>query len=112
MFKLNWKENKENLEYPFLITLEKEEYYFVIGTPDILLFKGLKEALKKCCVLEGFYQDYHILEKLGSGHFASVYLVKHKETGEKFAAKIINKNSDEFQKIMVINFLINVINNF
>ena len=111
MFKLSWKENKENLEYPFLITLEKGENYFVIGTPDILLFKGLLESLKKFCVLEGFYQEYDIIEKLGSGHFASVYLVKHKETGKKFAAKVIKKNSSEFQKTMVIffNFLINII---
>lgn len=69
-----------------------------------MLFKGLVAALKKICVLESFSHDYNISELLGTGHFASVYLVSHKESGEKFAAKVIKKNSEEFVKNKVIFF--------
>ena len=104
IFLLRWKENNECSEYPFLLTLQKDDNYFVIGTPDSVLFKGLLAALKKYCVLESFSHDYNISELLGTGHFASVYLVSHKESGEKFAAKVIIKNSKEFLKNKVIFF--------
>ena len=94
IFRLRLKEKNECSEYPFLLTLQKDDNYFVIGTPDSVLFKGLVAALKNCCVLEGFSHDYNISELLGTGHFASVYLAIHKESGEKFAAKVIKKNCD------------------
>ena len=105
IFRLRWKENIENAEYLFLITLQKDENYFVIGTHDAMVFKRFLEALKKFCVLDNFSHDYLISESLGIGHFASVYLANHKKSGEKFAAKVIKKNGDEFQKNKVIIFI-------
>ena len=104
IFRLSWKENNEISEYPFLMTLRKGESYFIIGTSNAVLFKELKEALKKMCVLEDFSNYYDIFERLGTGHFASVYLVRDKESKNKFAAKVIKKNSCEFQKNKVIFF--------
>lgn len=40
---------------------------------------------------EGVYSKYEVGSKLGSGNFAEVKLAVHKETGQKYALKIINK---------------------
>jgi serine/threonine protein kinase len=42
---------------------------------------------------------YIILKELGSGSFGSVYLAKHRTTGQKFAIKVIeNSNSSTAQQ--------------
>jgi len=51
--------------------------------------KFFKTSTNKDIVLE----HYDILEKLGSGTFATVKLARDKKTGEKWAAKIINKKA-------------------
>lgn len=39
-----------------------------------------------------FLQQYTLLQKLGKGHFAEVYLCVEKTTGQRFAVKIFTKN--------------------
>ncbi|EWY99105.1 CAMK/RAD53 protein kinase [Fusarium oxysporum NRRL 32931] len=39
-----------------------------------------------------FLQQYTLLEKLGKGHFAEVYLCVEKATGQRFAVKIFTKH--------------------
>ena len=39
----------------------------------------------------GFMQRYTLLEKLGKGHFAEVFLCIEKSTGHRFAVKIFSK---------------------
>lgn len=41
----------------------------------------------------GFHQQYAILEKLGKGHFAEVYLCYDKSTAQRFAVKIFQKHA-------------------
>ncbi|KAI9650128.1 serine/threonine protein kinase [Ciborinia camelliae] len=48
-----------------------------------------------------FFQKYTVLEKLGSGHYATVYLCIEKATGQRFAVKIFTRKPGigEKQKI-------------
>lgn len=48
-----------------------------------------------------FLQKYTVLEKLGSGHYATVYLCVERATGQRFAVKIFTKKpgTGEKQKI-------------
>ncbi|KAM3158958.1 Calcium/calmodulin-dependent protein kinase type<br_1 [Botrytis cinerea] len=39
-----------------------------------------------------FLQKYLLLEKLGSGHYATVYLCVEKATGQRFAVKVFTRN--------------------
>ena len=40
----------------------------------------------------GFLQQYTLLEKLGKGHFAEVYLCVEKSSGQRYAVKIFTKH--------------------
>ena len=40
----------------------------------------------------GFHQQYTLLEKLGKGHFAEVFLCIEKSTGQRYAVKIFTKH--------------------
>jgi len=46
----------------------------------------------------GFGQQYRILQQLGKGHFASVYLCIERSTGFKFAVKKFEKRPGDSQK--------------
>lgn len=52
--------------------------------------------LKREISHKGFNDIFKPLKRLGRGSFATVYLVQHKVTGEKFAAKVFSR---EIQKI-------------
>lgn len=41
----------------------------------------------------GFQQQYALIQQLGKGHFATVYLAVHKENGLKFAVKKFDKRA-------------------
>lgn len=41
----------------------------------------------------GFHQQYTVLDKLGTGHFAEVYLCVEKATGARYAVKIFQRDS-------------------
>ena len=46
----------------------------------------------------GFRQEYRIVQKLGKGHFASVYLCVERATGLKYAVKIFERRPGESQR--------------
>lgn len=46
----------------------------------------------------GFRQQYRIVQKLGKGHFASVYLCVERSTGIKYAVKIFERRPGESQR--------------
>ncbi|KAJ5674848.1 serine/threonine-protein kinase chk2 (cds1) [Penicillium maclennaniae] len=46
----------------------------------------------------GFSQQYRILQQLGKGHFATVYLCVERATGKQFAVKVFEKRSGDSQK--------------
>ncbi|KUL87272.1 hypothetical protein ZTR_03384 [Talaromyces verruculosus] len=46
----------------------------------------------------GFRQQYRILQQLGKGHFATVYLCVERATGKKFAVKVFERRQSESQK--------------
>ncbi|KAK2768780.1 hypothetical protein FQN54_000636 [Arachnomyces sp. PD_36] len=46
----------------------------------------------------GFRQQYRIIQKLGKGHFASVYLCVERSTGIKYAVKIFERRPSESQR--------------
>ncbi|KAJ5114570.1 hypothetical protein NUU61_000329 [Penicillium alfredii] len=46
----------------------------------------------------GFRQQYRILQQLGKGHFATVYLCIERATGTRYAAKVFEKRPGESQK--------------
>ncbi len=43
--------------------------------------------------VSAFHEQYELLEKLGKGHFADVYLCVEKCSGDRYAAKIFSKGS-------------------
>lgn len=45
-----------------------------------------------------FFAKYQPIKKLGKGGFSTVYLIKHKSTGEKYAAKVFSKGGLEKYK--------------
>lgn len=45
-----------------------------------------------------FLQQYTLLEKLGKGHFAEVYLCVEKTTGQRYAVKIFTKHAGQEDK--------------
>lgn len=45
-----------------------------------------------------FRQQYRILQQLGKGHFATVYLCVERATGKQFAAKVFEKRPGDSQK--------------
>ncbi|CAG8926306.1 unnamed protein product [Penicillium salamii] len=46
----------------------------------------------------GFRQQYRILQQLGKGHFATVYLCVEKSTGDKYAVKVFERRPGDSQK--------------
>jgi serine/threonine-protein kinase Chk2 len=46
----------------------------------------------------GFRQQYRILQQLGKGHFATVYLCVERATGTKYAVKVFERRQTESQK--------------
>ncbi|THC98683.1 hypothetical protein EYZ11_001817 [Aspergillus tanneri] len=46
----------------------------------------------------GFRQQYRILQQLGKGHFATVYLCIERSTGARFAVKVFEKRPGDSQK--------------
>ncbi|KAJ5122838.1 serine/threonine protein kinase [Penicillium atrosanguineum] len=46
----------------------------------------------------GFSQQYRILQQLGKGHFATVYLCVERATGKQFAVKVFEKRPGDSQK--------------
>lgn len=47
---------------------------------------------------DGFRQQYRILQQLGKGHFATVYLCAERATGTQYAVKVFEKRPGESQK--------------
>lgn len=43
-------------------------------------------------VTSAFHEQYEIIDKLGKGHFAEVYLCVEKSTGKRYAVKVFTKN--------------------
>ncbi|KAL4955056.1 cytochrome P450 [Aspergillus filifer] len=48
--------------------------------------------------INGFRQQYRILQQLGKGHFATVYLCVERATGTQFAVKVFEKRVGDSQK--------------
>ncbi|KAL1983921.1 hypothetical protein VTN96DRAFT_9774 [Rasamsonia emersonii] len=46
----------------------------------------------------GFRQQYRILQQLGKGHFATVYLCVERATGTKYAVKVFERRQSESQR--------------
>lgn len=46
----------------------------------------------------GFRQQYRILQQLGKGHFATVYLCAERATGTQYAVKVFEKRPGDSQK--------------
>lgn len=46
----------------------------------------------------GFRQQYRILQQLGKGHFATVYLCVERSTGDKYAVKVFERRLGDSQK--------------
>ncbi|KAJ5348146.1 uncharacterized protein N7506_001399 [Penicillium brevicompactum] len=46
----------------------------------------------------GFRQQYRIIQPLGKGHFATVYLCVEKSTGDKYAVKVFERRLGDSQK--------------
>lgn len=46
----------------------------------------------------GFHHEYRILEQLGKGHFATVYLCVERSSGSQYAVKVFEKRQGDSQK--------------
>ncbi|KAL5335244.1 cytochrome P450 [Aspergillus crustosus] len=48
--------------------------------------------------INGFRQQYRVLQQLGKGHFATVYLCVERATGTQYAVKVFEKRTGDSQK--------------
>jgi calcium-dependent protein kinase len=79
-------------------TLEEEEEFFDDNMPKFRVKKnqvGLEHNLLVSQYKTNPFSDYKKIKELGSGSFATVYLVKHNTTGSVRAMKEIKKISNE-----------------
>ena len=70
--------------------------FFTIKCKNVSETERLYSKLKRCISHKGFNEFYKPLKRLGRGTFATVYLIEHKYTKTKMAAKVF---SYEGQKI-------------
>ena len=63
-----------------------EDYYYIRPTLDIIYVVPTGKTFD----FSSYLCDYDTVKKLGEGGFGSVYLVRHKVTGEEFAAKFMD----------------------
>ena len=90
----------------FLIKLQKNDSFVIFSSESKSLSEEFAIKLRKCCLLHDFSETYQKFDLLGSGHFANVYFAKHNASSKDYAAKIIRKDSKEFEKQRVLlNFL-------
>ena len=78
--------------------LEEEEEFFDDNMPKFRVKKnqvGLEHNLLVSQYKTNPFSDYKKIKELGSGSFATVYLVKHNTTGSVRAMKEIKKISNE-----------------
>ena len=92
--------------HSFLIKMQKNDSFVIFSSDNNSLSKEFALKLRKCCLLHDFSETYQKLDLLGSGHFANVYLAKHKTSSKDYAAKIIRKGSKEFEKQRVYKIFI------
>jgi len=88
----------------YVIKLQKNGTLISFSTCDKNLHEELTQKLKKVCILHDFSGNYEILDHLGTGHFAQVFLSKNYKTSQNFAAKIIKKSAKDFKKQKVSLF--------
>lgn len=84
------------------LRLIKNKKYEELWSDDEPTLRKWYEILGKFCVYSNFRSDYDISTLLGKGNFAKVYLVENKETKQKFAAKIFDKElikKDPFEMV-------------
>ncbi|KRX04077.1 Protein kinase-like domain [Pseudocohnilembus persalinus] len=55
------------------------------------VIQNIRKFFGKKLVQFGFWDKYKVLDKLGEGSFACVYLIQNKENQEKMAVKVFNK---------------------
>lgn len=107
IYRLNYCEGNTNTDYPFSISLFKFDHYLTLYTSSRKNYEDFLQSVKRFSVLSGFHDEYEILQMLGNGHFASVYMVQKKKTFEYFAAKIIRKNTPSFEQQKVFFAIFN-----
>lgn len=90
----------------YVISITKNCHFLVMMMNEKNVFEKILEILKKVCILKNFSEDYAVGEFLGAGHFAKVHLVTNKITKQKFAAKILSKTTENFNKEKVLYTII------
>lgn len=93
------KEKDELRKY--VVSLERNGNNWVFFVDNQKIYFNLVEILRKYCVLSDFSSDFETNQILGKGHFAEVFSVREKKTQKCFAAKIIKKEGDGYEKSKV-----------
>ena len=92
------KKPSKNFEQKKSTNLEEDEEFFDDNMPKFRVKKnqvGLEHNLLVSQYKTNPFSDYKKIKELGSGSFATVYLVKHNTTGSVRAMKEIKKISNE-----------------
>ncbi|KAJ0106842.1 ankyrin [Diaporthe amygdali] len=71
---------------------------------------SLEVALEGVAYQRGFHRRYNLLEKLGKGHFAEVFLCSSKVTSVRHAVKILSFSRGDAIKAIGVNAEIKVLN--
>ncbi|CAD8124777.1 unnamed protein product [Paramecium sonneborni] len=90
-FKITKKIVTQNIPYESCLTLIRDrsriDLYFN-NSVEIELF--LRE-LQRCCIIDGFEQHYQLLQNIGTGSTAQVFLAENIEDHQQYAVKQIEK---------------------
>ncbi|CAD8055873.1 unnamed protein product [Paramecium sonneborni] len=93
--------NLKNQQFGFRISKNGQQVEFYGNDLELI------EKMKKYVIQSEFQKKYRVIQKIGSDQLSSVYKVQHQISGQKFVAKVVEKqmllNSSKFEKDNFLN---------
>ncbi|CAD8209745.1 unnamed protein product [Paramecium octaurelia] len=79
--------------YPYQIQLIHNQSQVILYSNSEQNYSQIKNQLEQYCILIGFHSQYTIINQIGFGSTAQVYISKSQANGQCYAIKRIRKNS-------------------
>lgn len=79
------------------LTIRLDKSVLTLASPDVPTFDRWVDALGRSAGTQ-FERFYKRERNIGKGHFSSVYMASDRNTGDKFAVKVIKKDKNDMEK--------------